>query len=412
MDDSTSTPKRGRGRPRKNQLTTESEAVFSNSKDINDTIDETRFDFIDSESQSTPEIANFNPLSESTVERDYSKPPIQEGYVPDLEEPQFHQPTFNDIRRDRGEQVFDNANNNSEPQFQQGATAASDPFSNPTMNELDDREKRLASEHMVDAVLDTYETLSTMSGNLAKMDEQKIRDLIADGKISPNRRIPVDEHGNTVSVMEFIQGYNEQVGGAVENDPAFRKKVRPVMVRVFSKRGWGMTDEQFLLFAFGKDISVKAVTLYGMKKGVNDILKRLQEEAKPQRKTRPTPQVVEKEEEQYIEPETEELTDDDIAYMERMEQIMAEQERLRNEIEKSEREKESNKDNQQKDGVNKMKIVFDENPLREKVVREYPAPKVEETYIQGGEIIDDIQVSDKTEDNYPLADESENKSED
>jgi hypothetical protein len=295
-----------------------------------------------------------------------------------------------------------------QPQGGMPMGGSSDPFMNPNpaLNELDDKEKRIASEHMVDAVLDTYETLSTMSGSLAKMDEQKVRDLIAEGKISSTRRIPVDEHGNTVSVMEFVQGYNSQVGTAVENDPAFRKKVRPVMVRVFSKRGWGMTDEQFLLFAFGKDISIKAVTLYGMKKGVNDILTRLQDEAKAQgiRKPQPQPQPQQSTppppQREYEEPEVEELSDEEIEYMERMERVMAEQERKRGQEPESIEEEEEEMDS--KEGVDRMKITFDENPLRETVVREYPAPKVEETFIQGGEIMDEPTRTDDVPPSQPF----------
>jgi hypothetical protein len=391
MDESNS--RRGRGRPRKNPLTTDGDNAFDNKREIDQAIDEAKFDFIDPEQQSMPEVGSFNPLSESTIERDYSRPPIQEGYVPDLEEPSFHQKTFNEIQSDRGQQTSSMGSENPNQGGSPMPSGSSDPLMNPNpaLNELDERERRLASEHMVDAVLDTYETLSTMSGNLAKMDEQKVRDLIAEGKISSSRRIPVDEHGNTVSVMEFVQGYNAQVGTAVENDPAFRKKVRPVMVRVFSKRGWGMTDEQFLLFAFGKDISIKAVTLYGMKKGVNDILTRLQDEAKAQgiRKPQPTPPPpASPAQKQYEEPVAEELSDEEIEYMERMERLMAEQDRLRMEEEPSGMDEPDFKEDS-KDGVDKMKITFDENPLRETVVREYPAPKVEETFIQGGEIIDE-----------------------
>jgi len=400
MDESNS--RRGRGRPRKNALTTDGENAFDNKRDIDQVIDEARFDFIDPEQQSMPEVGSFNPLSESTIERDYSRPPIQEGYVPDLEEPSFHQKSFNEIQGDRGQQTSNMGGGNPTQGGAPMPSASSDPLMNPNpaLNELDEREKRLASEHMVDAVLDTYETLSTMSGNLAKMDEQKVRDLIAEGKISSSRRIPVDEHGNTVSVMEFVQGYNAQVGTAVENDPAFRKKVRPVMIRVFSKRGWGMTDEQFLLFAFGKDISIKAVTLYGMKKGVNDILTRLQDEAKAQgiKKPRQTPNPPPEPpiEREYVESEAEELTDEEIEYMERMENLMAEQDRLRTDEERGGDEPDFKSES--KEGVDKMKINFEENPLRQTTIRDYPTPKVEETFIQGGEIIDEPT---RTNDTYP-----------
>lgn len=408
MDESNK--RKGRGRPRKNPLTTDGNNAFDNKREIDQAIDEAKFEFIAPEQQSMPEVGTFNPLSESTIERDYSRPIIQDGYVADLEEPSFHQKTFNEIQSDRGQ---------SNPSMQGGSPSqggspyqggmpsgggSSDPMMNPNpaLNELDEREKRIASEHMVDGVLDTYETLSTMSGNLAKMDEQKVRDLIADGKISGSRRIPVDDQGNSVSVMEFIQGYNSQVGTAVENDPAFRKKVRPIMIRVFSKRGWGMTDEQFLLFAFGKDISIKAVTLYGMKKGVTDILTRLQDEAKdqgvkkPQPKAKPQPEPQPEPQRDFEEPEVEEISDEELEYMERMDRLMAEQKRTRGE--QSESMDEDNAEDS-KEGVDRMKITFDENPLREKVVREYPAPKVEEIFVKGGEIMDEPT---NTNDDLPL----------
>jgi hypothetical protein len=128
-----------------------------------------------------------------------------------------------------------------------------------------------------------------------------------------------------------------------------------------------------------------------MKKGVNDILTRLQDEAKAQgiRKPQPTPPPpASPAQKQYEEPVAEELSDEEIEYMERMERLMAEQDRLRMEEEPSGMDEPDFKEDS-KDGVDKMKITFDENPLRETVVREYPAPKVEETFIQGGEIIDE-----------------------
>jgi hypothetical protein len=164
-----------------------------------------------------------------------------------------------------------------------------------------------------------------------------------------------------------------------------------------------------LLFAFGKDISIKAVTLYGMKKGVNDILTRLQEEAKAQgirKPTPPPPPAPQPPQKEYEEPEVEELSDEEIEYMERMENIMAEQKKIRNKESDDFEEPESQLD--RKEGVDKMKITFDENPLRESVVREYPAPKVEETFIRGGEIIDEPT---KTDDVSPSQSSNTNESE-
>jgi hypothetical protein len=81
---------RRRGRPRKN--------VEEQIEQVND------LSFTDSEeknpmTQPTPEIENFNPFSENVVERDYSKPNIAEGVINDLEEPVFHQASFEEIRQ-------------------------------------------------------------------------------------------------------------------------------------------------------------------------------------------------------------------------------------------------------------------------------------------------------------------------
>ena len=49
------------------------------------------------------------------------------------------------------------------------------------------------------------------------------------------------------------------------------------MVRVFAKRGYGMTDEQYLIFAFGKDILQKGAQLYTFKKSLTQSLKMMTE---------------------------------------------------------------------------------------------------------------------------------------
>lgn len=384
--------KRRRGRPRtKPSISNTSESTFENRESIENAIDKTQFDFFEPSGTPTPEVNTFNPLSDTAIQRDYATPKIQEGLVVDLEEPTFHQKTFDQIKKEQ-----------TVPPMNGGGSApvgsSSDPLMNPNpaMNQLDDAEKRLASEQMVDAVLDTYDTVCTLGSAVGKIKEETVNELIASGQIDRNRRIPVDEYGNSVSVMEFIQGYNEQVAQAVAPDPNFRKKVRPPMIRVFSKRGWGMTDEQFLLFAFGKDISVKAITLFSMKKGVNDILKRLVEENAPNYSAStnppppprpqapppapaPAPVYPTTPPNDVITPTVEEITDEEIKYYERMEEAMAEREA-------EERAAEAERLRQEEEGVQKLKINFDDNPLRENTRREPPAPKVTETFIKGGEI--------------------------
>jgi hypothetical protein len=261
---------------------------------------------------------------------------------------------------------------------------------------------------MVEAVLDTYDTLKSLSAKLGQMDEKKVQKMINEGKIDRNRRITIDEYGNSVSVMDFVRSYNAQVSQAVEPDPAFRKSVKPPMVRVFMKKGWGMTDEQFLLFAFGKDVSLTAVSLIGLKKGMNDILASIQEEnmgrqnplnsesnrqAPPPRQAPPSydsdwngqptpPPSYTPPSNDFQEYPQENLTDEDLEYLERIEMA---QEEMRKRNMKEELETEIDADTE------KFSVDFD-NPLRQPPPPDYPEPKVEEHFVKGGEIKDDLSI--------------------
>jgi hypothetical protein len=247
------------------------------------------------------------------------------------------------------------------------------------------------------------------------MYENKVRKMIEEGKIDRNRRITIDEYGNNVGIMEFVQNYNAQVAQAVEPDPSFRKNVRPAMTRVFMKKGWGMTDEQFLLFAFGKDLTITGVTLIGMKKGLKEILTNLQEEqsakGNPIAPPRPTPPPPAQSEgydtpppppnyppstppsnppapapvsnDEFVEYPQDDLTDEEMEYLQRIEDAQAEMVR-NNTREKAYAEAD--------DAVQKMNIEF-ESPLRQPPPPSYQEPKVEETFIKGGEIKDELSMN-------------------
>jgi len=182
------------------------------------------------------------------------------------------------------------------------------------------------------------------------------------------------------------------------------------------KKGWGMTDEQYLLFAFGKDLTISAVTLIGMKKGLKDILNNLQEEqlakgnpVAPQRPTppppaqsggydtpppppnyppnyppnSPAPAPAPVSNDEFVEYPQEDLTDEELEYLQRIEDAQAEM--IRNNT-KEEAYAEAD------EAVEKMNIEF-ESPLRQPPPPSYQVPNVEETFIKGGEIKDDLSFN-------------------
>jgi len=213
----------------------------------------------------TPEVsgssADYNPLGESVKERSYTKPNIDGANLgAEIEEPTFVPPSFEDLEEPTG----------FESQEEQ-------PFANPALNDLDDKDKRYATEQMVDVVLDGYEKITGLANNLVQIKEKKIQEMIAKGEIDPRTRIPIDTSGNSVSISEFVQDYNEQTAEAIQTSPDFKKKVRPAMVRVFEKRGIGMTDEQFLMYMFGTDIVQKGAVVVSLRNNVSGIMNMMKE---------------------------------------------------------------------------------------------------------------------------------------
>ena len=213
----------------------------------------------------TPEVsgssADYNPLGESVKERSYTKPNVDGANLEaEIEEPTFVPPSFEDLEEPTG----------FESQEEQ-------PFANPALNDLDDKDKRYATEQMVDVVLDGYEKITGLANNLVQIKEKKVQEMIAKGEIDPRTRIPIDTSGNSVSISEFVQDYNEQTAEAIQTSPDFKKKVRPAMVRVFEKRGIGMTDEQFLMYMFGTDIVQKGAVVVSLRNNVSGIMNMMKE---------------------------------------------------------------------------------------------------------------------------------------
>ena len=257
-----------RGRPRK----IDSETNENNDFESNELDNDNPIEDINETQQETPVVekekiigegtySDYNPFAESVIERDYSTPKTASGVIDEIDEPTFVPPSYEDIVQER--------ENEKDNEFEQ-----SNPFDNPnpSMNDLSDKDKRIACESLVDTCLDAYEQLHVYGQMFVKVDEEVLLQKQAENKLDLSVQIPVSESGETMSIGEFVGQFNEQSTQAIKYDKEFGYKVRPAMIRVFTKRGWGMTDEQFLLYMFGKDIAVKVSLIYQLKKTINNTL--------------------------------------------------------------------------------------------------------------------------------------------
>ena len=227
---------------------------------------------------------DFSPLDAPVKQRSYTQHKIyaDSDVVPELEEPTFQAPNFSD---------FDEAS----PEEKEPAKPFNEPFS-----ELDGKEKTMGAEMMAEMTLDIYEKGCGFLGKLPEISESKLDQLIADGEIDPNIELPT-ESGN-IGVKDFAVEYNSSIKDAFEVSEDFKNNVRPPLIRVFKKRGIGMTDEQLLAYYFITDLGTKSAQAFMLRKTSKNILDSLKEntiairESQTPRPNNPTPTAPKKEE--------------------------------------------------------------------------------------------------------------------
>ena len=142
---------------------------------------------------------------------------------------------------------------------------------NPSLNSVPDGDKKLAAEHMAKLIVDGYEQLHTFANKGLQISERKLRKLSAEGEIDLSVEIPYD-YGKTITAGEFVKEFNEQNKDTLTVSKEFKKEVTPVLTRVLEKRGAGVTDEQYLIYLFGKDILVKGVIFTQIRGTMTDML--------------------------------------------------------------------------------------------------------------------------------------------
>lgn len=198
-------------------------------------------------------IDEYSPLGAPVKKRAYTSHKIVEDeIVTPLEEPNFVPPSYGDF--DDGEDA---------PKTEER------PF-NPQFSELDNKDKKMGAELMAQMVVDIYEKGTGLMGKLAELSEQRLDRHIAEGEIDPQITIPTDS--GEMGIKEFAQEYNETVRDAFKVDDEFKEKVTPPLIRVFQKRGIGMTDEQLLAYHFGVDLFAKGVNVVSLRKTSNSIV--------------------------------------------------------------------------------------------------------------------------------------------
>ena len=216
-------------------------------------------DYLEPEEQ-VEEVIDINPLDEAVNEKSYSRPNFNAS-VEDLNKP-IEEPRF------------------APPPIQKPQTEREDPRKrepvNPEFSGLPKKDKEMAASHMAKLILQGYEWIHDLGNKGLKVSEKKLNKLQAEGEMNLNAMIDYD-YGKKMRAGDFFKEYNQQVEGILKVSDEFKEEVTPVLERVLAKRGVGMTDEQLLMFMFGKDIAAKSMMFFQQKQQLNLMIQSIKE---------------------------------------------------------------------------------------------------------------------------------------
>jgi hypothetical protein len=246
---------------------------------------------LDKEAVSEEIPKSFSPLEAQLKERSYTQGGDEIDI--DIPEPTFdNAPKAEDIIKE-AEQESKDAQKESVKEQEEQREKPLDNVTNESMSDLSDKEKDEATEHLVETVLDTYDTLHVVGRQAFKISDVKLDKKARKEGIDSGIMIPIDEEGNEASLKDVVEDVNNQIEEVLTPDPEFREKVKPPLKRVFAKKGWGMTDEQRVMGLFAQDIGTKAVQLFAVQKQLNTMIQNIglmhREQIKAARQSAPTP---------------------------------------------------------------------------------------------------------------------------
>lgn len=204
----------------------------------------------------------YNPLGENVEYKKYTEANIRvSGNLPPISEPQFAPPSLSELDLSEDEQE----------------DAQDTLFGNQDTNDLPPKEKQQAAEQLVELVLQGYSALHAFAHRFAIISESNLLEKQAKGDIDMRMHIPISET-QSIGVIDFVESYNKEVTETLTLDDDFKESVRPVMERIAAKKGYGLSDEQFLLVMFGKDIIQKSAGVISFKNQLNKTLKIVHEQ--------------------------------------------------------------------------------------------------------------------------------------
>jgi hypothetical protein len=226
---------------------------------------------------------NFNPLDEAIIEKAYTRPNVRfndKDMLGDIPEPSFVPPPMGTSSSD-----------------EERIKKPIEPL-NKELNDLPKKDKHDAADKVAKMILGGYRMGNEFIDKKLLFDKKKISKLQMSGELDLSVQIPISEN-EQITAGEFIEEFNQQSEGTITVSKEFEEEVLPILTRVLEKRGVGMTDEQYLVYLFGKDLAVKGFMVTQSLSAKKEMLEVLKEATLAMRENRSTVKTAPRQEESF-----------------------------------------------------------------------------------------------------------------
>jgi hypothetical protein len=166
-------------------------------------------------------------------------------------------------------------NNNSSGKGSSATTPPQQQKLNPDMVSMPDKDARVASTMLVDAILGGYKQFWGIAYERVKVSDEQIVDWVMNDEISLDIKIPINQNGDESDLRSVYEMFNAQSKEALTVDLTTDDfiKVREAMIREFTRRGWGISDMQYIIQHFVRDAGQRGISIYQLRGTINNFTK-------------------------------------------------------------------------------------------------------------------------------------------
>lgn len=207
---------------------------------------------------------SWSPFGDNIESKTYRTPPVARDNIPEISEPMFAAPTYDEIMKEENEKNAETLIEGSE------APTSASSFSNEALEDGSSKDNKGGAEHLAKTVMGVYKGLNGLLINKTKVSERDMIKKSDEHGFPIHQTAPVDAN-TRVSYSDVIESYNQQVDESLEYDDDFHAEAEPLMTEIFESKNIGMSPEQRLGFLFVQDIGMKLYMMKEMKDRVSDL---------------------------------------------------------------------------------------------------------------------------------------------